>query len=400
VATTDVRQDELYFFPYDSATYQDPYPTFARLREEAPLYYNEEHDFYAVSRFADVERGLVERDTFLNSHGDLLDLLKSGVEFPPGTLIYEEPPVHTIHRALISRVFTPRAMNAIEPAVRDFCVRRLGELAGSGGFDYVNDFARFIPMRVFGMLLGIPEEHQLGIVEHVEAGLKRDADTPQDYSEGFSSGDYYAPFVDERYETPTEDLITRLMTSEFTDEEGVTRTLTRTEVLGYLNILAGAGNETTNRLIGWTGKLLGERPDVRREVGADRSLIPAAVEEALRFEPSSMYVGRYVGRDTEMCGQPLPEGSALLCLVGSANRDETVFEHADQYDVHREIPHHLTFGYGPHFCLGAALARLEARVALDEMLNHFPDWELDVDNCKLGLMAGVRGWESLPVTIP
>ncbi len=399
MATIEMSQ-ELNFFPYESATYQDPYPVFARMRAEAPLYYNEHHDFYAVSRFADVQRGLVERDTFLNSHGDLLDLLKAGVEFPPGTLIYEEPPLHTIHRALISRVFTPRAMNAIEPTVRDFCIRRLDELSGSGGFDYVQDFARFIPMRVFGMLLGIPEEDQLGIVEHVEAGLRREEGEAQDYSEGFNSGEYYAPFVDYRYENPTEDLITRLMTTQFTDEEGTERTLSREEVLGYLNILAGAGNETTNRLIGWTGKLLGERPEVRHEVAADRSLIPQTVEEALRFEPSSMYVGRYVGRDTEFHGQPVPEGSALLCCVGSANRDETVFEHADRFDIHREIGHHLTFGYGPHFCLGAALARLEARVALDEVLNRFPDWELDVDNCRLGLMAGVRGWESLPVTIP
>ena len=200
-------------------------------------------------------------------------------------------------------------MNAIEPTVRDFCIRRLDELSGSGGFDYVQDFARFIPMRVFGMLLGIPEEDQLGIVEHVEAGLRREEGEAQDYSEGFNSGEYYAPFVDYRYENPTEDLITRLMTTQFTDEEGTERTLSREEVLGYLNILAGAGNETTNRLIGWTGKLLGERPEVRHEVAADRSLIPQTVEEALRFEPSSMYVGRYVGRDTEFHGQPVPEGA-------------------------------------------------------------------------------------------
>jgi cytochrome P450 len=398
VATTDVRPD-LYYDPYDRVIDADPYPVFKRLRDEAPLYYNERYDFYAVSRFADVERGLVERTNFLNSHGDLLELLSSGVEFPPGTLIYEEPPTHTIHRQLLSRVFTPRAMNAIEPMVREYCQRTLDHLVDQGEFDYVKDFAAEIPMRVFGMLLGIREEDQPAIRDHIEASMRMEEGKPKDYKEGFGSGEFYEPFVDYRYAHPGDDLITKLITTEFDDEHGEHRTLTREEVLGYLNIIAGAGNETTNRLIGWTGLVLGQHPDVRHEVADDRSLIPQTIEEVLRFEPSGTSVGRWTANEVEIAGGTIPAESAVLCLVGSANRDERVFEDPDTFDIHRKIAHHLTFGYGPHFCLGAALARLEGRVALDEVLDRFTDWEVDLDHSVRGSLSGIRGWDSIPVRI-
>jgi cytochrome P450 len=398
VATTDVRPD-LYYDPYDRTIDADPYPLFRRMRHEAPLYYNEEYNFYAVSRFDDVERAYVERETFLSSHGNLLEILSAGIEIPPGTLIYEEPPTHTIHRQLLSRVFTPRAMADIEPMVRDYCARTLDRLLAQGEFDYVQDFARFIPMRVFGMLLGIAEEDQAEVVDHIEDSMRAEPGVPRDRSGGFDTGEFYEPFLDYRYANPGEDLITRLITTEFEDEHGERRPLTKEEALVYITVVAGAGNETTNRLIGWTGYLLGQRPEIRREIAADQSLIPQTIEEVLRFEPSGTYAGRWVGTDTEIGGGHLPAGSVLLCLTGSANRDETVFENPDTFDIHRKIAHHLTFGFGAHFCLGASLARLEGRVALDEVLKRFVDWEVDLDGCVRGTLAGIRGWDNIPVSV-
>jgi cytochrome P450 len=167
----------------------------------------------------------------------------------------------------------------------------------------------------------------------------------------------------------------------------------------YLNVISGAGNHTTNRLIGWTAKVLAENPDARRQVVADRALVNNTIEETLRFEPSSTQIARFVEHDTELYGQKVPAGSAMLALAGSANRDEREFPDPDRFDIHRKIGHHLTFGYGPHFCLGAALARLEGRVVLEEFLKRFTDWEIDYDGCVLGNTPGVRGYDALPIRI-
>jgi cytochrome P450 len=210
----------------------------------------------------------------------------------------------------------------------------------------------------------------------------------------------FADYIDWRYEHPADDVMTVLLSAEFEDEGGVVRRLTRGEVLTFVMVLAGAGNETTNRLLGWTGKLLGEHPEQRRAVVEDRSLIPRAIEEVLRFEPIAQIVGRYVAHDVTLYGEALPEGSIVLFLPGAANRDERVFPDADRFDIHREMKHHLGFGYGPHFCLGASLARLEARVAIEEVLNRFPDWEVDHDN-EVFRMISIqgRGWDSMPVVL-
>ena len=168
-------------------------------------------------------------------------------------------------------------------------------------------------------------------------------------------------------------------------------------MLIYVSVLSGAGNETTNRLIGWMGKVFAEHPDQRRELVSDRSLVPNAIEELLRFEPPTPHVARYVTRDVELCGENVPAGSALMCLSGSANRDDRKYADPDRFDVRREVGPHLTFGYGTHYCLGAALARLEGRVALDEVLKRFPEWEVDWENARRAPTSTVRGWDSLPV---
>jgi cytochrome P450 len=213
------------------------------------------------------------------------------------------------------------------------------------------------------------------------------------------SGSLFADYIDWRAEHPSDDLMTALLQADVEDEKGEVRKLTRQEVLTYTEVVAGAGNETTGRLIGWLGKVLGDHPDQRREVAKHRSLIPNVIEETLRFEPTGPHVARYVARDAEYYGTTVPAGSAMLLLVGAANRDERRYTEPDRFDIHRNEGQHLTFGWGLHFCLGAALARLEGRVALDEVLDRFPDWEVDYENLRLAPTSTVRGWETMPVSV-
>jgi cytochrome P450 len=395
---------DLYYDPYDFEIDTDPYPIWRRMREEAPLYWNDRHEFFALSRFADVEAALVDWSTYSSAKGSLLELIKADLQMPPGTFIFEDPPAHDLHRGLLSRVFTPKRMHAIEPKVREFCARSLDPLVGSGGFDFIEHLGAQMPMRTIGMLLGIPEEDQEAIRDRIDDGLRLTEGAPPDLSErlGEATGqsEVFAEYVEWRAQNPSDDLMTDLLTAEFEDETGTRRRLSREEVLNYINLIAAAGNETTTRLIGWTGKVLADHPDQRREIVEDRSLVPGAIEELLRYEAPSPVQARYVTRDVEHHGGVVPAGSAILLLNGAANRDDRKFPDGERFDIHRRIDHHLTFGYGLHFCLGAALARLEGRVALDEVLSRFPEWEVDWDRAVQARTSTVRGWEKLPVLVP
>jgi cytochrome P450 len=393
---------DVYYDPYDVEIQADPYPVFRRLREEAPLYYNERHGFYALSRFDDVEKAFVDHGTFSSARGGILEAIKADIDIPSGVFIWEDPPLHSAHRGLLSRVFTPKKMNALEPQIRAFCAQVLDPLVGTGTFDFVGDLGAIMPMRVIGMLLGIPEEDQQTVRERGDRRLRRQPGQPQEWDDQSSFGDEgsFADYIDWRASHPSDDLMTELLQAEFEDPTGTTRRLTRDEVLIFVSILATAGNETTNRLIGWTGKVLSDYPDQRRELVQDRALIPNAIEEILRFESPAVQTCRTVTRDVEYYGQTVPTGSVMMLLNGSANHDDRAFPpDGDAFDIHRKIGHHLTFGYGIHFCLGAALARLEGRIALAEVLTRFPDWEVDLDNAQLDASA-VRGWKTLPVFVP
>ncbi|HEY7440457.1 MAG TPA: cytochrome P450 [Acidimicrobiia bacterium] len=387
---------DLYYDPYDFEIDTDPYPVWKRMRDEVPLYYNEKYDFYALSRFDDVEQGLLDWATFSSGRSDILEIVKANVELPPGLILFEDPPIHDVHRGLLSRVFTPKRMNDLEPKVREFCARCLDPLVGTGHFDFVRDLGTEMPMRTIGYLLGIPEQDQEAIRDHLDEGLTLEEGEELTVPE--MGAEIFAEYIDWRAQHPSDDLMTQLLNAEFEDETGTTRTLSREEILTYVNLLAGAGNETTTRLIGWTGKVLAEHPDQRRQIAEDRSLVPQAIEELLRYEAPSPVQARYVMHDTEHHGQTVPEGSAMLLLVASANRDERRYPDADRFDINRKIVHNLTFGYGIHFCLGAALARLEGRVALDEVLSRFPEWEVDWEQAVQARTSTVRGWESMPVS--
>jgi cytochrome P450 len=396
-----VTERDVYYDPYDAEIDKDPHPVWKRLRDEAPLYHNEVHDFFALSRFEDVEPCLVDWDTYRSGKGSILELIKADFEIPRGVILFEDPPRHDVHRGVMSRVFTPKKMNAIEPKVREFCARTLDPLVGAGGFDFIHDLGAQMPMRTIGFLLGIPEQDQEVIRDRLDEGLRLEEGGEPTYdAESFTSDDMFGEYIDWRRDHPSDDLMTEMLNAEFEDEDGVTRTFTRDEVLTFVGLLAGAGNETTTRLIGWTGTLLAEHPDQRREVVEDRSLVAPAIEEILRYEAPSPVQARYVSKDVEHHGRKVPEGSIMVLLNGSANRDDRQFPDGDRFDIHREIGHHLSFGYGIHFCLGAALARLEGRVALDEVLTRFPEWDVDWERAERALTSTVRGWASLPVTTP
>ncbi len=392
---------ELYYDPYDLAIVADPYPTYARLRDEAPLYYNERYDFWALSRHTDVESALLNWSTFSNRRSDILELVKSDFDMPKGVMMFEDPPEHTLLRGLMSRVFTPRRMAEIEDQIRQYCVNCLDPLVGSDGFDVIAELAAMMPMRVIGMLLGIPESEQVSVRDANDANLRTKPGAPMKVADPdrIADGRIYADYVEWRAANPSDDLMTALLNVEFTDETGVHRKLSRKEVLHYTQVVAGAGNETTGRLIGWLAKVLAEHPEQRRQIGEDRTLLGRTVDETLRFEPTGPHVARYLATDFEYAGTTVPAGSAILLLFGAANRDERRYQNPDTFDIHRDNISHLTFGKGLHYCLGANLARLEGRVALDELLNRWPEWDIDYDTARLAPTSTVRGWEHLRMVV-
>jgi cytochrome P450 len=392
---------DVYFDPYDVELNADPYPMFRRLRDEQPLYYNAQHDFYALSRFADVNKALVDYQTFSSARGAIVEIIKANIDIPPGTVIFEDPPIHDVRRGLLARMFTPRKINALEPKIREFCAQSLDPLVGAGQFDFIHDFGAQMPMKVISSLLGIPEGDQEMIRDHGNAQLRTESGKPMSAAEhGMVTGEVFEAYIDWRADHPSDDIMTELLNVEFTDETGTVRRLRREELLVYLNVVAGAGNETTTRLIGWAAKVLAEHPDQRRELVENPALIPQAVEELLRFEPPAPHVARYVTRDVEYYGQTVPEGSVMMMLIGAAVRDHRQFPpDGDVFDIHREARQHLAFSVGTHYCLGSALARLEGRIALEEILKRFPEWDVDMANASLSPTSTVRGWDSMPAVI-
>jgi cytochrome P450 len=252
------------------------------------------------------------------------------------------------------------------------------------------------------MLLGIPEEGQQRVVDHGDALLRTERGRPMTDNPNWviATGEILAEYIDWRTKHPSDDIMTELLNAEIEDETGTRRRLARDELLLLLTIVATAGSETTTRLIGWAGKVLADHPDQRRDLVRDRSLLPAAVEEILRFEPPAPYIGRYVTRAVQFYGQTVPKGSVMLMLVAAANRDHRRFlPDGDVFDLHRDVRQHISFGVGTHFCLGNALARLEGRIALDEILNRSPEWEVDLTNAEFSPTSTVRGWESMPAFV-
>ena len=390
---------ELYYDPYDRAIGADPHPVWRRMRDEAPLYRNERFDFFALSRFQDVLDASVDTETYSSARGTLLEMM--GKELPIRPMIFMDPPEHDRLRALVSRAFTPRHIAELEPSIRAIVRGYLDRQLGGSGFDFVADFGAKVPMMVIASMLGVPQEDREQIREWTDQMLHRE---PGELDPGPRIGPIlgqlagcFMRYLNERRARPADDMMTELLRAEIEDEAGATRRLSDPELLAFIMLISGAGNETVARLLGFAGATLAAFPGEREKLVARPELIPNAIEELLRYEAPSPVQGRTVMRDVEWHGVAVPAGSVILLLTGSAGRDERQYADPDRFDVERSIGRHVAFGYGAHFCLGASLARLEARVALEEVLARFPRWDVDWSGAERVTTSTVRGFAKLPI---
>jgi cytochrome P450 len=393
---------DVYWDPFDVDIDRDPYEIWRRMRDDAPLYRNDRFDFYALSRFADVEAAHRDPVTFSSAHGTVLEMM-TPEPMGGGFMIFMDPPDHTQLRSLVSRAFTPRRVTQLEARIRELCAELFDAYAGTDSFDYVQGFAARLPAEVIAALIGVPEQDREHVranidrVFHIEPGVGMINDVS--FEAGTALNHYLNEQLQDRARHPRDDMLTDLVRAEITDEAGNVRKLTPHESTTFANLLISAGTETVARLLGNAAIVLAAHPDQRAELAADMSLIPNAVEELLRYEAPSPVQGRWVTRDVELHGRRLPTGSKVLLLTGAAGRDERKYPDPDRFDIHRRIDHHVAFGYGIHFCLGAALARLEGRIGIEETLQRFPTWDVDHDRTVRLHTSTVRGYAQVPIRV-
>ena len=393
---------ELYWDPFDTDIDADPYDVWRRMRDDAPVYRNDRFDFYALSRYADVEAAHRDPKTFSSAHGTVLELMRPR-PLPTGQMIFLDPPEHTHLRTLVSRAFTPRRVNALEDQIRELCCELLDAQAGRDRFDYVQDFGAPLPSMVISSLIGVPPDERedmrelIDLIFHIEPGVGMINDVS--FGAQIKIHERLTRWLADREANPRDDMLTDLVQAEVTDESGALRRMTRDECADFANLLISAGTETVARLLGWTAVVLARHPDQRAELAERPALIPGAVEELLRYEAPSPVQGRWTTNEVELHGDVIPAGSKVLLLTGSAGRDERKYADAERFDIHRQSDHHVSFGYGIHFCLGAALARMEGRIALEETLKRWPAWDVDDEGCKRLHTSTVRGWVNVPVVV-
>lgn len=392
--------DELSWDPFDVEIDAQPYEVWRRLRDEAPVYRNDRYDFWALSRYDDVEAAHRDPVTFSSAHGTVLEFM-GPKPLHTGMLIFMDPPEHTAHRTLVSRAFTPRRISGLEPHVRELCGQLLDRWEPGAPFDLVEDFGAQLPSLVITELLGVDLADRTMVkawidkVFHIEPGIGMVNDVS--FAAGIDLHRYLAEQLERRRAEPRDDLLTALVEAEVPGVDGAPERLTIDAAARFANLLISAGTETVARLIGWAGVLLDRHPDQRADLAADPTLIPNAVEELLRYEAPSPVQGRWTTTEVTLHGVTIPTDSKVLLLTGSAGRDERRYPDADRFDVHRHFDRQVSFGYGIHFCLGAALARLEGRVALEELLARHPAWEVDRAGAVQLHTSTVRGWSRLPV---
>ncbi len=391
------------FDPFSTEFFNGAYDTYRRLRDEAPIYYNAKWDFWALTRYDDVAPATKDHETFSSAKGATLDMVKAHDDaIPvPKVIISMDPPEHQKMRRLVSNVFTPRSIAALEDMVRDKVYERI-EALDPASFDVVADFSALFPNEVITTMLGVPKQDRDQIRLWLDLLLERHpgeiATTKRGYQASVSTGLYYYDPVQKRRARPEDDMISRLIETEI-ERDGVVEKLTDVDITGFATMLGGAGAETVTKLVGNAIVAFADFPDQWRKLRDDRSKIPAAVEELLRYEAPSQYQVRTATRDVTYYGTTIPAGGAVLLVTGSATRDERMFDDPDQLDIDRDrkMGFNLAFGYGIHSCLGAALARMESRIALDALLDLLPEYEVDRDGLQRVAMANVCGWSNVPV---
>jgi cytochrome P450 len=406
---TATSPSDLYYDPFDFDVDARAQEVWKRLRDEAPVYWNEKYDFYAISRYDDVLRGILDTTTFISSHGTTAEMM--GPEpLALKMMIFMDPPEHTWHRKVVNRAFTPATVRRLEDRVTTLCNKLLDQVDGRREFDFLGDYGAIVPPSMILALVGFPEGYEAEWRHSVDKMLSVDGAPaerqPDQHPPSLLSGENLSSslfnmlpdLIAERRATPKDDLMSVLVHTDL-DEDGRTRKLTDEEIASFVLLLSAAGTETVARLLGWAATLLDRHADQRDELAADPELIPNAVEECLRFEAPSPVNRRWVTADIDFHGQTIRRGARVLFLNGSGNRDERHFADPDRFDVRRRIDRHLSFGYGAHFCVGAALARMEGHIALKEFLRRHPRWEVDYEQAEMIHTSTVRGYSKVPVRV-
>jgi cytochrome P450 len=386
--------------PYSRRMQEDPFPAYHHFLEEEPCVYNPKMDFYAIFRFEDVWQATLDWETYSSSLGPPLEN-RGQIPGELMSIIGMDPPRHVRIRNLVSKGFTPRRIAALEQEIRVIARRYLDPVMDAGRCDFQATLSNKLPMDVISALLGIPEADRDTYRHWVDIGLARDPDTgqmPPEAVEGMvQNRDYVLGMITERRARPRQDLVTLLVQSEYVDVDGSTRRLTDDQVVAFVGLLAAAGAETTTKLLGNCMVYFARHPDQRKRLWDDPSLLPDAIEEVLRYDPPSQFQGRVALRDVRVHGVAIPAQARVALVTGAACRDPREFPDPDRFDVDRRPARQLYFGLGHHVCIGKSLARLEARVVLEEVQRRFPDYEIDEAGLTRTYQAHVRGFANVPI---
>jgi cytochrome P450 len=392
------------FDPFSETFFDDPYETYRHLRDHEPVYFCERYGFYALSRYADVIAAHQDNERFVSSYGVTVDGLMEHRRLDTNILIIMDPPEHDRQRKLVSQAFTRRAVEGLEPLVARVIHGYLDQLADRERFDVVADFAALFPVEVISAMLGVPEDDRQQIRHWTDEFLYRRPGNPKATQEGMTASldmaGYFLDLARQKRAKPDDLIISRLIDATITDDDGTERKLTDEDVASFSVVIAAAGSETVTKLIGNGVVLFDAHRDQWRAIADDPSAIPGAVEEILRYQPPSQYQGRFAVTDVDFDGGTIPAGSPTLLLTGAATRDPRVFDRADEFDISRGGHTTLAFGYGAHSCLGAWLARLESRIAFEEISRRWPDFAVDASGLRRVTMSNVAGYSAVPIEVP
>jgi cytochrome P450 len=398
-----VTKPKLVFSPVAAEYFANPYDIYKRMRVEAPLYYDEELDFYALTRHEDVAAAFKDHESFSSAYGCDLGMVRSG-EVPQKSIIFLDPPDHRLMRSLLNKAFTPRAIQSQRETVIELIDHYLGQV-DPDHFDVVQDFSGPFPVEIITRMVGVPEEFRQQVRHWIDQGLHHEPGqidiSEKNMEANIASGMYYYGLVQERRENPQDDMIGRLISVEVPDDDGNLRKLDDIEITGFLALLGGAGAETVTKLIGSAVVEFAKHPDQWQKLLDDRSKVPAAVEELLRYVGPVQYNVRYSIKEVEVPSGVIPAGKPVFLMGAAANRDPDAFTDGETFDIDRDRTQaqNLGLGYGIHSCLGAALARMESAIALERLLDFMPRYEVDFNGLERVNMQNVAGYHHVPVRV-